>query len=100
MVMLDGRWQQDIIASNSSLRLKVKNGNDNQRNKKGRKMNIPMYEEVEDKVRAGKQLTPLDIFILDNEPAGEMRERQFRDELQTLIDYVVLDYATSLLASA
>lgn len=50
-------------------------------------MKIPTWLEANEAVETGKY-TPLDIFVLNNEPAGEEDEKQFRDELQSMIDYV------------
>lgn len=50
-------------------------------------MIIPMYEEAEDRAMAGKA-TPVDFFVLDNEPAGKDDEREWRRQLQALVNYV------------
>ncbi len=50
-------------------------------------MVIPMYEEAEDRATAGKA-TAVDWFILDNEPAGTDAEKEWRRQLQALVNYV------------
>jgi predicted glycosyltransferase len=48
---------------------------------------IPTYEEAKERVESGKA-DPLDIFIVENEPAGIKQEEKFRKELQELVDYI------------
>ena len=47
---------------------------------------LPEYDECLDAFAAGVE-TPLHVFILDNEPAGE-QEIEFREQLAALIVYV------------
>lgn len=48
------------------------------------RIQIPTYEEAKEKAHP----TPLDIFVLNNEPAGVEDEMKFRKELQDLIEWV------------
>jgi len=50
-------------------------------------MKIPTWLDANEAVESGKY-TPLDIFVLNNEPAGKEDEMKFRNELQAMIDYV------------
>ena len=55
------------------------------------RIKIPTWDEADNKIQAGTA-TPLDTFVFNNEPAGEGQEKQFRKELQEMINYVfVLD---------
>ena len=49
---------------------------------------IPTWEEAE-KAVVSNTGDALDMFIYDNEPAGEKASEQFRTELQELIDFLV-----------
>ncbi len=50
-------------------------------------MSIPTYEEAKDRVDRNRA-DPLDIFIVNHEPAGAEDEKKFRDELETLVEYI------------
>lgn len=52
-------------------------------------MNIPNWDEVDDKRAEGKALSALERFVLDNEPAGKDAERAFRQQLRAMLDEVV-----------
>jgi hypothetical protein len=51
--------------------------------------NLPTYYECEAKrdIRP-EELTPLDLYIINNEPAGASAERTFRDELIALLNSI------------
>lgn len=49
---------------------------------------IPTYEEAEERKEAGKA-TPLDIFILNDEPAGIEDNLRWRTELISMLQWVV-----------
>lgn len=48
---------------------------------------IPSWLAANEAVQTGKA-TPLDVFIVENEPAGRETEEKFRGELQDLLDYI------------
>lgn len=48
---------------------------------------LPTWDEAKERVDANRA-DPVDIFIVNHEPAGVEDEKKFRDELQTLIDYI------------
>jgi len=50
-------------------------------------MRIPTYEDALIAQNVGKA-TPLDTFILNNEPAGEKEETEFRSQLQDLVNHL------------
>jgi hypothetical protein len=49
---------------------------------------LPSYEECETAVKL-RRANPLQQFIVDNEPAGERKEKEFRDGLSELCDYLM-----------
>jgi hypothetical protein len=51
-------------------------------------MRIPTFKEADYAIHEKREFTPLDIFIYQNEPAGEDDERIFRSGLENLIKYV------------
>ena len=51
---------------------------------------IPTYLDILKKQQEEKELNPIDIFVRYNEPAGAVMEIQFREQLQSLIDFVIL----------
>lgn len=51
-------------------------------------MRIPTFEEAEYLVKNG-EATPLDQFVYEHEPAGELEEQEFRDDLLDLIEFVL-----------
>ena len=50
-------------------------------------MKIPTWQEAKEAIESGS-CTPLDVFVFDNEPAGDEDEKKFRLELQAAIDFV------------
>lgn len=52
-------------------------------------MKIPTYEELEEKDEG--QLNPLEIFVINNEPAVEIDAKVFREQLQGLVDWICDD---------
>jgi hypothetical protein len=49
--------------------------------------NLPDWDKSDEKVLMGKA-TPLEIFIVHNEPAGIEKSKVFREELSNLITYI------------
>lgn len=47
---------------------------------------IPTYEECQRP--KGRELTPLEIFIINNEPQGEEDCKKFRSELTRAVNFV------------
>ncbi len=52
------------------------------------KIVVPGYWSLDAKIDAGA-LTPLDSFVLSNQPTGQEYPEKWRMELQNLIDYIV-----------
>lgn len=50
-------------------------------------MRIPTFEEAEWLLRNG-EATPLDEFVYNNEPEGELEEQDFRKGLRELIEFI------------
>lgn len=48
---------------------------------------LPTYEEAERAVESGTA-GPIDVFIYNNEPAGEVDEKMFRDQLQEVLNFL------------
>jgi hypothetical protein len=48
-------------------------------------VNIPEWDEVLEKDKAGQKLTALERFVYDNEPAGPS-EAKFREQLAAVIE--------------
>lgn len=53
----------------------------------GRGVDLPDWWWIKTKLENGCPLTPLEIFVMNNEPAGE-DEVQFRAELQAVVAYL------------
>ena len=51
------------------------------------KMNLPTWLEANERIVNGTY-TPLDLFVVNNEPAGKEEEEKFRHELEALLEYV------------
>lgn len=49
---------------------------------------LPSWEESQKAIKEG-MATPLHRFVFNNEPAGKAEEKQFRDELKELIEYIL-----------
>ena len=54
-------------------------------------MYIPTFEEAQ-QAESEMKLTPLQKFILDNEPAGLYESTLFRVQLREAIDFVISEY--------
>jgi hypothetical protein len=52
-------------------------------------MEIPEYTYVREKDRKGDLLNPLEQFIRNNEPYGDDDDKDFRSDLQKLVNYLV-----------
>lgn len=50
-------------------------------------MKLPTWLEANERIVNGT-CTPLDLFVVNNEPAGREAEEKFRHELQSLVDYI------------
>lgn len=52
------------------------------------KFKMPTYEDADQRAFY-KLATPLDVFIVDNTPAGQEEERKFLDQLEQAIIHVI-----------
>jgi len=50
---------------------------------------LPRYDEIRRKQENGFELDPLEKFIYENEPAGEKAEKEFRQELKKLVEFLI-----------
>lgn len=50
---------------------------------------LPEWDDIEEKISSGKELTPLDFFIREYTPAGNDDELLFRKDLYNAISYLV-----------
>ena len=51
-------------------------------------MNLPTWKEVSDKINADFAITPIEQFIYDYEPAGEVESKQWRSDLKAILESV------------
>lgn len=49
---------------------------------------IPEYMDASEKDVNGEQLTALERFVYENEPAGSIQEEEFRSGLEAVVDQV------------
>jgi hypothetical protein len=52
-------------------------------------MKIPTYDESMKRCGTLKE-TPVERFIYENEPAGEDASKEFREQLQELVDFLLM----------
>jgi len=50
-------------------------------------MHLPRWQHCQDKTAAGEKLNPLEVFIYDNEPAGN-QDVKFRKQVRGMIEYL------------
>ena len=50
-------------------------------------VNIPKWEDAAEAVKS-ETASPLDLFVYNNEPAGNPQDVEFRNQLQALLEYV------------
>ena len=48
-------------------------------------MKLPDWMDIREKITNGKEVTALEKFIYDNEPAGNDDENKFRTELEAVL---------------
>ena len=51
-------------------------------------VDLPPWNELSARNLAGETLTPLERFIVDNEPAGQKEAARFREQLRALLNAV------------